>query len=218
MFELENHYEARTTEVPDHVARAPRRLSDAARERVATEVGMRPSATPRGSRRSPPTSRSGPSGRRRGRASTADARAHRRRPSGDYASIDGRVATKSACPSTPADAKGGKASRWIRMAQPYAGRRLRIAPPAPQGHRGPVASRRRSGSAHHHRRGAEPAHGEPVTSANATQSVTHTASGIRIEAEDLANEGSRFAKEALDAERLPGGRRSWRWHPLVIPT
>jgi type VI secretion system secreted protein VgrG len=105
--------------------------------------------------------------------------------SGDYAEIDDQGRYKVRMPFDMAGKKGGKASRWIRMAQPYAG----------PGY----------GSHHPLHKGVEVlvAHvdGDPdrpvilsavpnprttstVTSANATQSVTQTASGIRIEMED----------------------------------
>ncbi len=104
---------------------------------------------------------------------------------GKYAEIDHQGRYKVAMTFDTADTQGSKVSRWIRMAQQYAGR----------GH----------GSSHPLRKGAEVliAHigGDPdrpiivgsvpnaftvspTTDTNATQSVIETASGIRIEMED----------------------------------
>jgi type VI secretion system secreted protein VgrG len=106
--------------------------------------------------------------------------------SGDYASMDAEGRYKVRMPFDMKLNKGGKASRWIRMAQPYAG----------------------AGYGQHHplHKGTEvlvthidgdpdrpiitgavpnPATLTPSTSSNATQSVTQTASGIRVEMEDL---------------------------------
>ena len=106
--------------------------------------------------------------------------------SGDYASIDAEGRYKVRMPYDMSLNKGGKASRWIRMAQPYSG----------------------AGYGQHHplHKGTEvillhidgdpdrpiiaasvpnPATMSPVASSNATQSVTQTASGIRVEMEDL---------------------------------
>lgn len=106
--------------------------------------------------------------------------------SGDYASIDAEGRYKVRMPYDMNLNKGGKASRWIRMAQPYAGAGYGTHHPL---HKGtevllvhidgdpdrPIIA------------GAvpNPQTLSPSTSANATQSVTQTASGIRIEMEDL---------------------------------
>jgi type VI secretion system secreted protein VgrG len=106
--------------------------------------------------------------------------------SGDYASIDAEGRYKVRMPYDMNVNKGAKASRWIRMMQPYAG----------------------AGYGQHHplHKGTEvlllhidgdpdrpiiagavpnPATLSPSTGSNATQSVTQTASGIRVEMEDL---------------------------------
>ncbi|HVY45494.1 MAG TPA: type VI secretion system tip protein TssI/VgrG [Minicystis sp.] len=105
---------------------------------------------------------------------------------GDYASIDADGRYKVRMPYDTAGKKGAKASRWIRMAQAYAG----------------------PGYGQHHplHKGIEvlighvdgnpdrpiivgavpnPRTVSPSTNSNATQSVTQTASGIRVEMEDL---------------------------------
>ncbi|APR77233.1 VgrG protein [Minicystis rosea] len=106
--------------------------------------------------------------------------------SGDYASIDAEGRYKVRMPYDVNLNKGGKASRWIRMAQPYAGAGYGTHHPL---HKGtevvllhidgdpdrPIIA------------GAvpNPQTLSPSTSSNATQSVTQTASGIRVEMEDL---------------------------------
>ena len=105
---------------------------------------------------------------------------------GDYAEIDKEGRYKVRMPFDMSLSKNGGASRWIRMAQPYAGAGY--------------------GSHHPLHKGTEvlighldgdpdrpvivssvpnPHTPSPVTRANATQSVTQTASGIRVEMEDL---------------------------------
>ena len=105
---------------------------------------------------------------------------------GDYAQLDELGRYKVRLPFDKSDAKGAKASRWIRCAQHFSG--------AAHGSHFPL------------RKGAEvllahidgdvdrpiiigtvpnPHTLSPTTSANATQSVIQTASGIRIELEDL---------------------------------
>jgi type VI secretion system secreted protein VgrG len=106
--------------------------------------------------------------------------------SGEYASIDGDGRYKVWMPYDTSGGKGAKASRWIRMSQPYAG----------PGY----------GSHHPLHKGVEVLLGHvdgdpdrpiimgavpnphtvsPSTKNNSTQSVIQTASGIRIEMEDL---------------------------------
>ncbi len=106
--------------------------------------------------------------------------------SGEYASIDADGRYKVWMPYDTSGGKGAKSSRWIRMAQPYSG----------PGY----------GSHHPLHKGVEVLLGHvdgdpdrpiimgsvpnphtvsPSTNSNATQSVTQTASGIRVEMEDL---------------------------------
>ncbi|MCC6523843.1 MAG: type VI secretion system tip protein VgrG [Polyangiaceae bacterium] len=105
---------------------------------------------------------------------------------GDYASIDGEGRYKVRMPYDVNLNKGGKASRWIRMAQPYAGAGYGQHHPLHKGTEVLVA----------HVDGdpdrpiilsavPNPHTLSPSTSSNATQSVTQTASGIRVEMEDL---------------------------------
>jgi type VI secretion system secreted protein VgrG len=106
--------------------------------------------------------------------------------SGDYAELDEQGRYKVRMPYDMAGKKGMKASRWIRMAQPYAGQGYGTHHPLHKGIEVLVA----------HVDGdpdrpiilsavPNPRTTSPSTSANATQSVTQTASGIRIEMEDL---------------------------------
>ena len=106
--------------------------------------------------------------------------------SGDYAQLDDQGRYKVKMPFDVSGRKGTKSSHWIRMAEPYSGKAY--------GHHFPL------------HKGAEvlvahidgnpdrplivgtvpnPVTKSPVTSANATQSVIQTASGVRMEIEDL---------------------------------
>lgn len=106
--------------------------------------------------------------------------------SGDYAELDDQGRYRVRMPFDMAGKKGSKASRWIRMAQPYAGPGYGTHHPLHKGIEVLVA----------HVDGdpdrpvilsavPNPRTVSPATSANATQSVTQTASGIRVEMEDL---------------------------------
>jgi type VI secretion system secreted protein VgrG len=106
--------------------------------------------------------------------------------SGEFAQIDDQGRYKVRLPFDSGDAKGTQASRWIRMAQPYAG--------AGYGSHFPLHKGTEVLLAHVDGDpdrpiivGAVPnVHTmSPSTSANATQSVISTASGIRIEMEDF---------------------------------
>jgi type VI secretion system secreted protein VgrG len=105
---------------------------------------------------------------------------------GDYASIDAEGRYKVRMPYDTNLNKGGKASRWIRMAQPYAGAGYGTHHPLHKGtevllvHIDGDPDRPIIASAV-----PNPHTMSPSTSANATQSVTQTASGIRVEMEDL---------------------------------
>ena len=106
--------------------------------------------------------------------------------SGDYAMIDAQGRYRVRLPFDLAGGTGSKASQWIRMAQPYSGAGYGQHFPL---HKGvevlisyvdgdpdrPVIT----GSV------PNPQSATPSTGSNATQSVTQTASGIRIEFEDL---------------------------------
>lgn len=106
--------------------------------------------------------------------------------SGDYASIDGEGRYKVRMPYDMNLSKGSKASRWIRMAQPYSGAGYGTHHPLHKGtevlllHIDGDPDRPIIASAV-----PNPQTASPTTSSNATQSVTQTASGIRIEMEDL---------------------------------
>jgi len=106
--------------------------------------------------------------------------------SGDYAQIDDQGRYRIKLPFDVGNRKGLASSRWIRMAQSYAGASygqhfpLHKGTEVLLGHTDgdpdrPVIV----GSV------PNPATRSPVTDANATQSVTQTASGIRVEYEDL---------------------------------
>ena len=106
--------------------------------------------------------------------------------SGDYAAIDSEGRYKVRFPYDVTAVKGAKASRWIRMAQPYAGAGYGSHHPLHKGTEVLVA----------HVDGdpdrpiimgavPNPQTLSPSTGSNATQSVTQTASGIRVEMEDL---------------------------------
>ena len=105
---------------------------------------------------------------------------------GDYAAIDSEGRYKVRMPYDVNLNKGDKASRWIRMAQPYAGAGYGTHHPLHKGTEVLVA----------HIDGdpdrpiivgavPNPHTSSPSTGQNATQSVTQTASGIRVEMEDL---------------------------------
>ncbi len=106
--------------------------------------------------------------------------------SGDYAQIDDQGRYKVKMPFDVGNRKGLASSRWIRMAQSYAG--------ASYGQHYPLHKGTEVMLGHTDGDpdrpvivGAvpNPATRSPVTDANATQSVTQTASGIRVEYEDL---------------------------------
>jgi type VI secretion system secreted protein VgrG len=105
---------------------------------------------------------------------------------GDYAVIDNEGRYKVRMPYDVNLNKGGLASRWIRMSQPYAGAGYGQHHPLHKGTEVLIA----------HVDGdpdrpiilgavPNPHTLSPSTRANATQSVTQTASGIRVEMEDL---------------------------------
>jgi type VI secretion system secreted protein VgrG len=107
--------------------------------------------------------------------------------SGDFAQLDKQGRYKVKLPFDLGTKRGLQASRWIRMAQSYAGTNYGSHLPQHKGTEVLIA----------HVDGdpdrpvivgavPNPVTGSPVTSANATQSVTQTASGIRIELEDQA--------------------------------
>jgi type VI secretion system secreted protein VgrG len=105
--------------------------------------------------------------------------------SGDYATLDDKGRYKVRLPFDGGDAKGSKGSRFIRMAQPYSG--------AGYGSHFPLHKGTEVLLAHIDGDPDRPiivasvpnAHtASPSTSANATQSVIQTASGLRIEMED----------------------------------
>ncbi|HSN98231.1 MAG TPA: type VI secretion system tip protein VgrG, partial [Candidatus Nanopelagicales bacterium] len=105
---------------------------------------------------------------------------------GDYAQIDGHGRYKVKLPFDSSGRKGTKASRWMRLAQPYAGAGYGSHFPLHKGTEVLIA----------HIDGdpdrpiivgavPNPQTASPSTAANATQSVVQTASGIRMEMEDL---------------------------------
>jgi type VI secretion system secreted protein VgrG len=109
---------------------------------------------------------------------------------GEYAQIDDQGRYKVRLPFDSGNAKGTQASRWVRMAQPYSG--------AGYGSHFPLHKGTEVLLAHVDGDPDRPiiigsvpnAHTQsPSTSANATQSVIATASGIRIEMEDLQKSG-----------------------------
>ena len=105
---------------------------------------------------------------------------------GEYARIDASGRYKIRLPFDSGNAGPGLASRWMRLAQPYAGAAYGSHQPLHKGaevlvvhNDGDPDRPMLLGSVPH-------AHTvSPVTSPNATQSVTHTPSGIRVELEDL---------------------------------
>ncbi len=105
--------------------------------------------------------------------------------SGDYAELDDQGRYKVRMPFDMVGKKGSKASRWIRMAQPYAGPGYGMHHPLHKGievlvaHLGGDPDRPVIVGA-----APNPRTVSPVTSSNSTQSVTQSASGIRIELED----------------------------------
>ncbi|HVY45151.1 MAG TPA: type VI secretion system tip protein TssI/VgrG [Minicystis sp.] len=105
---------------------------------------------------------------------------------GDYAMIDAQGRYRVRLPFDLVGGKGSGASRWIRMAQPYAGAGYGTHHPLHKGTEVLVAYIDGDpdrpiivGSV------PNPHTLSPSTSSNASQSVTQTASGIRIELEDL---------------------------------
>jgi type VI secretion system secreted protein VgrG len=105
---------------------------------------------------------------------------------GDYAQIDDQGRYKVKLPFDVGTAKGLSASRWIRMAQPYSGAGYGSHFPLHKGAEVLVSFADGDpdrpiivGSV------PNPHTASPVTGANATQSVIQTASGIRVELEDL---------------------------------
>jgi type VI secretion system secreted protein VgrG len=106
--------------------------------------------------------------------------------SGDYAMIDSQGRYRVRMPLDLGGGKGSKASQWIRMAQSYSGAGYGQHFPLHKGTEvllsyidGDPDRPIIVGSV------PNPATVSPSTTANATQSVTQTASGIRIEMEDL---------------------------------
>jgi type VI secretion system secreted protein VgrG len=106
--------------------------------------------------------------------------------SGDYAELDAQGRYRVRMPFDVSGSKGQKASRWIRMAQPYSGPGYGSHHPLHKGTEVLIAHIDGDpdrpiivGSV------PNPHTPSPSTSANATQSVIQTASGIRIEMEDL---------------------------------
>lgn len=105
---------------------------------------------------------------------------------GDYAQIDGHGRYKVKLPFDSSGRKGTKTSRWIRLAQPYAGAGYGSHFPLHKGTEVLIAHIDGDpdrpiivGSV------PNPQTASPSTAANATQSVVQTASGIRMEMEDL---------------------------------
>lgn len=105
---------------------------------------------------------------------------------GKYADIDAEGRYKVKLPFNVAGQKGGNASRWIRMAQPYSGAGYGIHHPLHKGTEVLIAHIDGNpdrpiivGSV------PNPLTLTTSTTTNETQSVTQTASGIRIEMEDL---------------------------------
>lgn len=105
---------------------------------------------------------------------------------GDYAQIDEQGRYKVKMPFDIGNRKGLSSSRWIRMAQSYAGAGYGQHFPLHKGTEviighidGDPDRPIIVGSV------PNPATSSPVADANATQSVTQTASGIRVEYEDL---------------------------------
>jgi len=107
---------------------------------------------------------------------------------GDYAQLDSEGRYIVSMPFDCRLNKNGKASHPIRMAQPYAG--------AAYGHHNPLHKGTEVLIAHENGDPDRPVivgsvpnprTKSPSTSVNATQSVTQTASGIRLELEDLQN-------------------------------
>lgn len=106
--------------------------------------------------------------------------------SGDYAQIDELGRYRVRLPFDSSGRQGSSASRWIRLAQPYAGAGYGSHFPLHKGTEVLLAHIDGDpdrpiivGSV------PNPHTISPATSANATQSVVNTASGIRIEMEDL---------------------------------
>jgi len=106
--------------------------------------------------------------------------------SGDYAQIDDQGRYRVRLPFDGSDASGSGTSRWIRMAQQYSGAGYGSHFPLHKGAEVLVAHVDGDpdrpvivGSV------PNPHTLSPSTSQNATQSVIHTASGIRVEMEDL---------------------------------
>lgn len=106
--------------------------------------------------------------------------------SGDTAQIDDQGRYKVRLPFDLSGRKGMKASRWVRMAQPYSGQGYGSHFPLHKGTEvllshvdGDPDRPIIVGSV------PNPHTASPSTSSNATQSVIQTASGIRIEMEDL---------------------------------
>jgi type VI secretion system secreted protein VgrG len=112
--------------------------------------------------------------------------------SGEYAEIDDQGRYKVKLPFDCSDAKDGKASRWIRMAQPYAGANMGMHFPL---HKGtevlltfidgdpdrPIISAAVP----------NPETGSPVKGSNQTHCAIHTGGGIRLDMED-ADGNQRF--------------------------
>src|SRR5262249_10072727 len=106
---------------------------------------------------------------------------------GQYAEIDETGRYKVTLPFDSGNNKGAAVSRWIRMAQPYAGPGYGSHHPLHRGTEVLVAFLDGDPDRPVIVASVPNAHTVgPVTNSNATQSVTRTASGIHIELEDLA--------------------------------
>lgn len=105
---------------------------------------------------------------------------------GDYAQIDELGRYKVKMPFDVSGRKGTKSSHWIRLAEPYAGARYGSHHPLHKGTEVLVAHIDGNPDRPVIVASVPNAHTvSPVTKANATQSVTQTASGMRLEWEDL---------------------------------
>jgi type VI secretion system secreted protein VgrG len=111
---------------------------------------------------------------------------------GVYAEIDEQGRYKVRLPFDSGNAAGAAVSRWIRMAQPYTGPGYGTHQPLHRGTEVLVAFIDGDPDRPIIVGSVPNAHtGSPATRANATQTVSETAAGIRVETEDLANHESR---------------------------
>jgi type VI secretion system secreted protein VgrG len=111
--------------------------------------------------------------------------------SGQFAEIDETGRYKVSLPFDSGNAKGTAVSRWIRMAQPYAGPGYGSHHPLHKGTEVLVAFLDGDPDRPIILSAVPNAHTVgPVTKQNASQSVTRTASGIHLEMEDLATAGT----------------------------